>query len=92
VRGAEIKLLGRRNSRVKLGLLIVMGAALMAQTTQNETGSSQRAVAAGGTEIFHVAIFRFTREHLTDAMTAFRAPTSASRRDPGNLRYDIYPR
>ena len=41
-------------------------------------------------EIFHVAIFRFATEHVNDAMAAFRALASASRRESGCLRYDIY--
>jgi hypothetical protein len=42
------------------------------------------------TRVSHVAIFRFEKEHVDDAMTAFRTLASSSRRDPGNLRYDIY--
>ncbi len=51
---------------------------------------SRAGAAVGGNEIFHVAIFRFEKEHLDDAMMAFRTLASSSRRDPGNLRYDIY--
>ena len=46
--------------------------------------------AAGSNGIFHVAIFRFPKEHVNDAMAAFRALASASRRESGNLGYDIY--
>jgi quinol monooxygenase YgiN len=46
--------------------------------------------AAGSKGIFHVAIFRFAKEHVNDAMAAFRALASASRRELGNLGYDIY--
>jgi quinol monooxygenase YgiN len=53
-------------------------------------GSSQAGGAGGGNEIFHVAIFRFAKEHVKDVMAAFRALASASRRESGNLRYDIY--
>ncbi len=52
--------------------------------------SSRGGTAAGGSEIFHVAIFRFAKEHVNDAIAAFRALASASRKDSGNLRYDIY--
>src|ERR1700739_3076291 len=52
--------------------------------------SSQASAATGGNDIFHVAIFRFPKERLNDAMAAFRALTAASRREPGNLGYDIY--
>jgi quinol monooxygenase YgiN len=49
-----------------------------------------QASAAGSNEVFHVAIFRFAKEHINDAMAAFRQLASASRRESGNLRYDIY--
>jgi quinol monooxygenase YgiN len=52
--------------------------------------SSQASAAGGGNGIFHVAIFRFTREHINDVTAAFRALATASRRDAGNLSYDIY--
>jgi quinol monooxygenase YgiN len=52
--------------------------------------SSQPRGAAGGDEIFHVAIFRFAKGHINHAMAAFRALASASRRESGNLGYDIY--
>ena len=52
--------------------------------------SSRADGAAVGDEIFHVAIFRFAKEHVDDAVSAFRALASASRKDSGNLRYDIY--
>jgi quinol monooxygenase YgiN len=45
---------------------------------------------AGGDDIFHVAIFRFPKERVNDAMTAFRALASASRKESGNLHYDVY--
>jgi quinol monooxygenase YgiN len=51
---------------------------------------SQASAAVGSNEVFHVAIFRFEKERVDDAMTAFRTLASSSRRDPGNLRYDIY--
>jgi quinol monooxygenase YgiN len=54
-----------------------------------ETPTSQ-APAAGRNDIFHVAIFRFPKEHLNDAMAAFQALASATRREPGNLSYDVY--
>jgi quinol monooxygenase YgiN len=43
-----------------------------------------------GNEVFHVAIFRFANEHINDAVAAFRALATSSRRDPGNPRYDVY--
>jgi quinol monooxygenase YgiN len=46
--------------------------------------------AAGSNEIFHVAIFRFTKEHVDEAIAAFRVLASGSRRESGNLAYDIY--
>jgi quinol monooxygenase YgiN len=52
--------------------------------------SSQASAAAGGNDIFHVAIFRFAKEHVDEAMAAFQALASASRKDAGNLAYDIY--
>jgi quinol monooxygenase YgiN len=52
--------------------------------------ASSRAGAAGGDEIFHVAIFRFANEDLNDAMAALRALAAASRQESGNVRYDIY--
>ncbi|MGB8938421.1 MAG: antibiotic biosynthesis monooxygenase family protein [Candidatus Nitrosopolaris sp.] len=58
-------------------------------STQGMLTTSQ-ASAAGGNGIYHVAIFRFAKEHVNDAMAAFRALASASRRESGNLGYDIY--
>jgi quinol monooxygenase YgiN len=52
--------------------------------------SSQASAVAGGNDIFHVAIFRFAKENVNDAMAAFRALATASRQEPGNLSYDIY--
>jgi quinol monooxygenase YgiN len=52
--------------------------------------SSQSRAPAGGNEIFHVAIFRFAKQHISDAMAAFRTLASASRRESGNVSYDIY--
>ena|SRR5208282_680044 len=43
-----------------------------------------------GGGIFHVAIFRFAKEHVNDATVAFRALASASRKERGNLAYNIY--
>jgi len=51
--------------------------------------SSSRAC-AGGDEIFHVAIFRFAKENLNDAIAALRALAAASRRESSDVRYDIY--
>ena len=52
--------------------------------------ASSQASAASGDDIYHVAIFRFAKENLNDVMAAFRALVSASRKDPGNLSYDVY--
>lgn len=52
--------------------------------------SPQASAAAGGGDIYHVAIFRFAEESVNDAMAAFRALASASRRESGNLSYDVY--
>jgi quinol monooxygenase YgiN len=49
-----------------------------------------QSAAAGGDDIFHVAIFRFAKESVDDAMTAFRALASASRQESGNRGCDIY--
>jgi hypothetical protein len=38
-------------------------------------------------QIFHA---RFVKEHVNDAMAAFRTLASASRGESGNLGYDIY--
>ncbi len=59
-------------------------------TATNSTASSQASAAAGRNEIFHVAIFRFPKEHVNHAMVTFRALASASRGVSGNLGYDIY--
>jgi quinol monooxygenase YgiN len=67
----------------------ISGHIALAQTNSGIAASSQ-ASAAGSKEIFHVAIFRFAKEHINDAMAAFRALASASRRESGNLGYDIY--
>ena len=53
-------------------------------------GSSQGSGAASGNEIFHAAIFRFAKEHVDDAIAAFHALASASRKESGNIRYEIY--
>jgi quinol monooxygenase YgiN len=53
-------------------------------------GSTQASAAAPGNDIFHVAIFRFAKEHLDEAIAALRALVSASRREAGNLSYDLY--
>ena len=52
--------------------------------------SSQACAGGGGDDIFHVAIFRFAKENVNDAMAAFRALASAARQESGNLSYDIY--
>jgi quinol monooxygenase YgiN len=52
--------------------------------------SSPVRAAGGGGDIFHVAIFRFSKQNLDEAMAAFRALASATRQEPGNIAYDIY--
>ena len=52
--------------------------------------SSQAHAAGGGDDIFHVAIFRFAKDNIDEAMAAFRALASATRQEAGNLAYDIY--
>lgn len=52
--------------------------------------SSPTRAAGGGDDIFHVAIFRFAREYVGDAMAAFHTLAAATRQEPGNLAYDIY--
>ncbi len=52
--------------------------------------SSHVSAASAANEIFHVAIFRFAKEHVNDATAGFRALASASRQESGCLRYDIY--
>lgn len=65
----------------RMSFLTVLAAAAL---------SSRVGTAAGGNDIFHVAIFRFAKEHVDDAIAAFRAIASATRKESGNLRYDIY--
>src|ERR1700728_1510876 len=62
----------------------------MALAAAAGASSGARAAGAGGDDIFHVAIFRFTKENLDEAMAAFRALAAASRQEPGNIAYDIY--
>ena len=50
--------------------------------------STQASTAAGSNEIFHVAIFHFAKEHINDAITAFRALASgdlAADRGPSGI-------
>jgi quinol monooxygenase YgiN len=53
-------------------------------------GASSATLAAGAGDIFHVAIFRFAKENVDDAVAAFRALALATRQEPGNIAYDIY--
>jgi quinol monooxygenase YgiN len=52
--------------------------------------ASSQARASGGDDIFHVAIFRFAKENVDEAMAAFRALASATRQEAANIAYDIY--
>lgn len=52
--------------------------------------SSQAGAAGGGEDIFHVAIFRFAKDTVEDDVAAFRALASATRREAGNISYDVY--
>ena len=65
----------------RANFLTLLGAAVL---------SSRADGAASGDEIFHVAIFRFAKEHVDDAMAAVHALAPASRKDSENLRYDVY--
>jgi quinol monooxygenase YgiN len=58
--------------------------------TAAAAASSQASATAGGSDIFHVAIFRFAKENVDNAMAAFRALAAASRQESGNLSYEIY--
>jgi quinol monooxygenase YgiN len=51
---------------------------------------SQASFAGNGNDIFHVAIFRFAKENVNDAMAALRALRAATRQESGNLSYDLY--
>ena len=46
--------------------------------------------ASGSEQIFHVAIFRFAKENIDEAIAAFRALAAATRQKAGNVSYDIY--
>jgi quinol monooxygenase YgiN len=74
----------------RAALKAVAAAPVLLLTEPVMAVSSQASAAGGGTEIFHAAIFRFAKEHVSEALAAFRALASASRRDPGNLAYDVY--
>ena len=49
-----------------------------------------QARAAGAQDIFHVAVFRFDRQHVAEAIAAFRTLAPATRQQPGNLAYSLY--
>jgi quinol monooxygenase YgiN len=69
----------------------VSGVSRMSSLPLTATAAaSSQASAAGSDDIFHVAIFRFPKERLSEAMAAFRELAAASRHDPGNLGYNIY--
>jgi quinol monooxygenase YgiN len=59
-------------------------------TLATVVAASSQTGSAADNEIFHVAIFRFAKEHIKEAIAAFRTLASATRRESGNLRYDIY--
>jgi quinol monooxygenase YgiN len=52
--------------------------------------SSQASFAADLNDIFHVAIFRFAKQNVEDAIAALRALGTAPRQESGNLSYDLY--
>lgn len=52
--------------------------------------SAQASATAGGTDIFHVAIFGVAKEHVNHAMAAFRALAPASQQASRNLGYEVY--
>jgi quinol monooxygenase YgiN len=79
----------------KLTLVSTVGAALMLQAGHGPMAATadlpyQSVPVAGGSDIFHVAIFRFAKEHLSDAVAALRELATASRKESGNLGYDVY--
>ena len=62
------------------GSFVLAGAPGKPSEILTATGTASSEVsAAGGNEIFHVAIFRFPKERINDAMTAFPAACSAAR-------------
>jgi quinol monooxygenase YgiN len=58
--------------------------------TATAVASSQASAVAGASDFFHIAIFRFAKENVDDAMAAFRALAAASRQESGNFSYEIY--
>ena len=64
-----------------LASVLIVGTSVIIALAQTNSGiaTSSQASAAGSKEIFHVAIFRFAKEHVNDAMAAFHALASASR-------------
>jgi quinol monooxygenase YgiN len=79
----------------RFALILALSTALILPAGQNtksaEALSKQSAAVTGdGNDIFHVAIFRFAKQHIRDATAAFRELAMAARREPGNLEYDIY--
>jgi quinol monooxygenase YgiN len=81
----------------KSAIVIATGAALMMQVgygraagTAGDVRPQSVPVGAVGGEIFHIAIFRFAKEHVSDAAVALRELSKASRRESGNLAYDVY--
>jgi quinol monooxygenase YgiN len=62
----------------------------LAAAAAASSASSQARAAASGEDIFHVAIFRFGKEYVNDAMAAFRALAAASRKESGNVGYDLF--
>jgi quinol monooxygenase YgiN len=77
--GAERASPGDGLPRIKSLTLIAAAAA-----------SPQASAADGRDDVFHVAIFHFPKARLNEAVAAFRELASVSRRDPGNLGYDVY--
>ena len=80
----------------KLALVIAVSAAVMAQAAQGQVAANANVpsqsvpVPGGGSDIFHVAIFRFAKGHINDAVPALRELATVSRRESGNLGYDVY--
>jgi hypothetical protein len=62
----------------------------MALAAPADASSATLAAGAGGDDIFRVAIFRFAKENVDDAVAAFRTLASATRQEPGNIVYDTY--
>jgi quinol monooxygenase YgiN len=71
-------------------LPVIARRALVATLAATVASTSTEATAALDEAVFHVAIFRFGQEHMEQAIAAFRAMAAATRKEAGNLAYDIF--